>query len=171
METAICRNDGNSGCQRFGKSLTLQQRRFFSKRNCLSNLQAKRRREKSIFVRQYIQKAQAVYNLGSNRFTSVLRAHSPALTDRGCTGHLRRFWNNLMVSGTVLNQLIKDCEYISLTYYCKKIQKQWRTVRIRRFFEACVSRSRYMSTLTQKAKLWKAETGFSHSITGRCVCY
>jgi hypothetical protein len=84
-------------------------------------------------------------------------------------GHLKRFWNNLLVSRSVLDQLIEECEVFALTYYSKKIQKQWRMVRIRRHFEVVVNRSRYLSSLTQKAKLWKAEAGFSISIAGRCA--
>jgi hypothetical protein len=143
----------------------------FSNVSLCSDFQAKRTREKAKFMRQYIRKAQEVYDLGCNKFADVLHAHSPALVDLGCAGHLKRLWNNLLVSGNVLNQLVNDCERFVLVYHCKKIQKQWRTVRIRRHFEAVLSKSKYMSGLTQKGKLWKAQNGFDLSITGRRVSH
>jgi hypothetical protein len=86
-------------------------------------------------------------------------------------GHLKRYWNNLLVSRSVLDQLIDECEHFALTYYSKKIQKQWRMVRIRRHFEVVVNRSRYLSSLTQKAKLWKDQAGHSVSVIGRCASH
>jgi hypothetical protein len=115
-----------------------------------------------------VRKAKAIYDLGSNKFIDVLYAHSPELVGHGCEENLKRFWNFLLVSGTVLNQLINNCEFFVLTYYSKKIQKQWRTVRTRRYFAAILSRSKYLSSLTQKAKFWKEETGFKLSTFGRC---
>ena len=125
--------------------------------------------ERKKFIQQYVRKAQAVYNLGSSKFAYVLNIHAPRLLNRGCTGHLKRFWNNLFVSRNVLEQLIKDCEYFALTHHAKKIQKQWRVMRIRRYFEVVLNRSRYLASLTEKAKLWKTETDFPLSISGRCV--
>jgi hypothetical protein len=122
-------------------------------------------------LKQYIRKAQDTYNLGSNKFAQVLRTHCPELVDSGCSGPLKRFWNNLMVSGTVLDKMVHDCENFVLVHYCKKIQKQWRSVRIRRHFEAVLSKSKYLSSLTQKGKVWKEQNGISLSISGRCVTY
>jgi hypothetical protein len=121
------------------------------------------------FIRQLVRKAQEVYNVGSNKFAYVLREHSPALLEHSCAGHLNRFWNRLLVSGTVLDELLKDCERFVLEYYCIKIQKQWRKLRIRRHFEAVLIRSKYLTSLTHKAKLWKTQNGCSLSIDGRCV--
>jgi hypothetical protein len=139
----------------------------FSNDSLFYEFQEKRTQERAKFIRQYIRKAQEVYDLGCNKFADVLHAHAPKLVDLGCAGHMKRLWNNLLVSGKVLNQLVNDCERFVLVHYCKKIQKQWRTVRIRRHFGAVLSRSKYMSSLTQKGKLWKAQHGFDLSITGR----